>query len=152
MISLAITLRPATAADQKRITAIIREAGINPMDLKWHNFMLAVDEASGEVVGTAQIKTHRDGSRELASIATLPAYQGQGIATQLIEFWLASDAGPLYLTCRAVLGPFYERFGFRGLSEKEMPPYFRRLKKLVKVFEVVAGEEQLLVMKRESES
>ena len=30
-----ITLRPAAATDQPRIVAIIREADINPMDLKW---------------------------------------------------------------------------------------------------------------------
>ena len=53
-----ITLRPAAAADQPRIVAIIREADINPMDLKWKNFVLAVDDAMGEIVGMGQIKIH----------------------------------------------------------------------------------------------
>jgi N-acetylglutamate synthase-like GNAT family acetyltransferase len=119
------------------------------MDLKWSNFVLAVDDATQQIVGTAQIKTHRDRSRELASIATLPAYQHQGIATRLIEHWLAHSTGPLYLTCMPHMGAFYERFGFQTLADAEMPPFFRRLKKLVKVFEVLSGEAQLLVMRRD---
>lgn len=144
-----ISLRPATEADQKRIVAIIREAQINPMDLKWSNFVLAVDDATQEIVGTAQIKQHRDKSRELASIATVPAYQRQGIASRLIEYWLAHSTGPLYLICMPHMGTFYERFGFQALADADMPPYFRRLKKLAKVFEVMSGEAQLLVMKLE---
>jgi len=144
-----IIIRPASEADQKRIVAIIREARINPMDLKWKNFALAVDEATNEIVGTAQIKTHRDGSRELASIATRPAYQKQGIATRLIQRWLAQTQGPLYLVCMPDMGTFYEPFGFKRLADHALPPYFRRIKRLVKVFEVVSGDEQMLVMVRE---
>lgn len=144
-----IILRPATVADQKRIVAIIREAQINPMDLKWQNFVLAVDDTTHEIIGTAQIKTHGDGSRELASIATLPTYQRQGVASRLIQHWLAQTTGTLYLTCRSNMGTFYERFGFRSLTDRDMPPYFRRIKKLVKVFEVISGEEQMLVMRLE---
>ncbi len=149
-IAVMIALRNATEADQPRITALIREAGINPMDLKWQNFVLAIDEATGEIVGTGQIKTHKtDGTRELASIATVPEYQKRGIATQIIQHFLAQETGTLYLTCVPAMGVFYERFGFRRLADAEMPTYYRRIKKLVKVFEVVKGEEQLLVMKRE---
>ena len=145
-----ITLRSATAEDQPRITALIRAAGINPMDLKWQNFVLAVDDATGAVVGTGQIKTHKtDGTRELASIATVPEFQRRGIATQIVQHFLAKETGALYLTCVPAMGVFYERFGFRRLTDAEMPTYYRRIKKLVKVFEVVKGEEQLLVMKKE---
>jgi len=146
-----ITLRAAAAADQPRIVAIIREADINPMDLKWKNFVLAVDEASGEIVGTGQIKTHRDGSRELASIAVVPAYQHRGIAHQIVERLLArhGNQGTLYLTCRAEMGTFYEPFGFRIIRGNELPSYFRRLKRFVGIFERLLREEKLLVMKRE---
>ena len=144
-----ISLRPAAAADQPRIVAIIREADINPMDLKWKSFVLAVDEASGEIVGTGQIKTHRDGSRELASIAVVPAYQHRGIAHQIVERLLAQNSGMLYLTCRTEMRTLYEPFGFRVSRENEMPPYFRRLKRFVGIFERLLREEKLLVMKRE---
>jgi ribosomal protein S18 acetylase RimI-like enzyme len=93
-LSSPITYRPATASDQKTITAIIRAAGINRMGLHWQHFLLAVDAVTGEVVGTGQIKSHGDGSRELASIATRPAYRGQGIAREIIRRLVAEyEAG-----------------------------------------------------------
>jgi N-acetylglutamate synthase-like GNAT family acetyltransferase len=147
-----ITLRPAAAADQPRIVAIIREADINRMDLKWQNFVLAVDDATGEVVGTGQIKMHRDGSRELASIAVTPAYQHRGLAHRIVEHLLARHGsnGTLYLMCERHMGPFYEPFGFRVVRGNELPPYFRRLKRFVGIFERLLREEKLLVMKRGS--
>jgi N-acetylglutamate synthase-like GNAT family acetyltransferase len=147
-----ITLRPASEADQKRIIAIIREAQINPMDLKWQNFVVAVDDATGEVVGAGQIKTHGDKSRELASLAVIPAYRGRGIARRIIEALLArhGNDGALYLTCRSDMESLYQKFGFRTIEEKEMTPYFRRLRKVAGAFELFArGDVKLLVMKRE---
>jgi N-acetylglutamate synthase-like GNAT family acetyltransferase len=145
-----VTLRNATETDQARITAIIREVRINPMDLKWKNFVVAVDEATGEIVGTGQIKTHRDSSRGLASIAVVPEYQGRGLARQIIEHLLTQTAGTLYLTCRSPMGPMYEKFGFREIGVDEMTPYFRRLKKIAGVFNLLTRDEYLMVMKRES--
>jgi amino-acid N-acetyltransferase len=121
-----IGLRPATEGDQARIVEIVRAAQINPMDLRWDHFVVAVDEATGQIVGTGQMKPHRDGTWELASIATLPAYQKQGIAGRIIEHLLAQHTGTLYLTCMGHMGPFYERFGFREVPQAEMTPYFRR--------------------------
>ena len=146
-----IGLRPATADDQARIIEIVRAAQINPIDLKWPHFLVAVDEATREIVGTGQVKPHRDGSRELASIATLPAYQGQGIASRIIEHLLRQHPGTLHLTCMAHMGPFYERFGFREVPPGEMTPYFRRLSKLASLFMFVGRPgERMLVMKRDA--
>lgn len=134
-----ILYRPATAGDQKVIRAIIREAEINPLGVKWNNFLLAVDEMTGEVVGTGQIKTHGDGSRELASIAVRPAYQRRGIASEIVRRLIAQDAresnAPLYLLCADDMPTFYERFGFRRIGRSEMPPYFRRLTRLASFVE-----------------
>src|SRR5438552_691984 len=142
-----ITVRPATAADQKTIKAIIRAVEINPMDLKWQNFVLAVDEDSGGVVGTAQIKRHGDGSHELASIATIPSYRRRGIAHQLINHLLAQRQGVLYLTCLDTMGSFYEQFGFRQITAAEMTPYFRRLMRVAATFRFLSDEgRRLLVM------
>jgi N-acetylglutamate synthase-like GNAT family acetyltransferase len=145
-----VTIRPATAADQDTIVRLIREADINPLDLKWPNFVLAVDNATGAVVGTGQIKHHGDGSDELASIATVPAYQHRGIAHQIIEHLLARHPGVLYLTCMDYLESLYQRFGFHTIGPDEMTPYFKRITRLAKTFFVLSGtQNKLLVMKRE---
>ncbi len=119
-------LRKATAQDSPAIRALIYRVGINPFSLDWRRFLVAVDEED-RLIGSGQIKPHGDGTRELASIAVQPAWQGQGIGREIIERLMAENALPLYLTCRARMSPYYEKFGFRVLRVEEMPPYFRRL-------------------------
>ncbi|MCS6910743.1 MAG: GNAT family N-acetyltransferase [Anaerolineales bacterium] len=123
-----ILYRPATASDQKTIRAIIREAGINPLRWQWSNFLLAANAITSEVVGTGQIKTHGDSSRELASIVVRPAHQRRRIASEMVRRMIAQDAresnAPLYLLCAGNMLAFYERFGSRRVERSETPPYF----------------------------
>jgi N-acetylglutamate synthase-like GNAT family acetyltransferase len=142
------SLRSAQAGDAATIRRVILQAQINPLNLNWQRFILAVDER-GQVIGCGQIKQHRDGSSELASIAVIPDWQGQGIARRIIEHLLGEHPGTLYLTCRASLGPFYQRFGFWPVQESEMPPYFQRIKRIFTHFQRITRQsEVLLVMRR----
>jgi N-acetylglutamate synthase-like GNAT family acetyltransferase len=144
-----VTVRPATEGDQADIVNIVRAAQINPMDLKWPNFAVAVDEETGAVVATGQIKRHGDGSHELASIATLPVYQRRGIAHQVIDYLMAQHPAVLYLTCLDSMAPFYAQFGFLKIEPAEMTPYFRRLKRIMSTFGFLRDTgRQLVVMKR----
>jgi N-acetylglutamate synthase-like GNAT family acetyltransferase len=129
---------------------LIHLVQINPMDLDWQRFVIAVTP-EGEMIGCGQIKPHADGSRELASIAVAPAWRKHGVARLIIEYLIAGEPGILYLTCRASLEPFYTRFGFKAIEQQEMPPYFHRISRLMKAFRVlhVVGE-RLLVMKRKN--
>ena len=119
------TLRDATAKDQPTIRQIVRAANINPTGLDWPRFIVA--EEGGAIVGVGQVKPHRDGTRDLASIAVLPARQGQGIGTAIMEELMRRENGTLYLTCRSRLQGYYERFGFRRLEPGDYPPYFARM-------------------------
>jgi N-acetylglutamate synthase-like GNAT family acetyltransferase len=143
-----LIIRVATEADQPTIRSLINEAHLNPMSLDWPNFVVAVEE--GAIVGVGQVKAHKDGSRELASIAVVPERQGQGIGRALIEMLLAREAGvAVHLTCRRELQGYYERFGFRRLEPGEYPPFFRRVVPLVNLFMRVFGT-RILVMRREA--
>ena len=139
-------LRPATASDAAAIRSLVYAARINPTGLDWRRFVVAVSP-DGEVIGCGQVKPHRDGSRELASIVVAPGWRGNGTARLIIEHLVENNPGPLYLTCRAVLGPFYEKFGFRRVGEAEMTPYFRKLNRLARLIRFVGLESGgLLVM------
>jgi len=141
-----VSLRPATAADAAVIRSLVYAARINPTGLEWPRFVVAVS-SGGEVIGCGQVKPHRDGSRELASIVVAPEWRGNGTASTIIEHLIESTPGPLYLTCRAVLGPFYERFGFRTVGEAEMAPYFRKLSRLARLIGFLGKESGgMLVM------
>src|SRR5450759_4173716 len=117
-----LTIRPATQEDEGTIRRLIKEAGINRMSLNWPNFLMA--EEDGAVVGIGQVKTHGDGSRELASLAVVPARQGQGVESALINALLAREHGVVHVTCRSQLQGYYDRFGFRRLDPAEFPLYF----------------------------
>jgi N-acetylglutamate synthase-like GNAT family acetyltransferase len=142
-----LTIRAATQADQITIRRLIQEANLNRMSLKWPRFVVAED--GGEIVGIGQVKTHGDGSRELASIAVIPARQSQGIGSAIIKALLAGEQGVVHLTCRRQLQGYYARFGFRRLETPEFPPYFRRLVPIINMVARRFGIE-ILVMRREA--
>ncbi len=143
-------LRPARASDDARIRDLVHAARINPMGLDWRRFVVAVTQ-DGVVIGCGQVKPHRDGSLELASLVVTPEWRGQGVARAVLEYLIAAYPGTLYLTCRASLGPLYEKFGFSRILASQMTPYFRGLSRLAGLVELVnLGRDGLLVMRRES--
>jgi N-acetylglutamate synthase-like GNAT family acetyltransferase len=139
------SLRPATEADSSSIKDLIHRVGINPMELDWRRFVLAVD-GSGKMLGCGQLKPHGKDVIELASIAVEPSHQHQGIARVIIEYLVAQGPRPLYLTCRSRLGSFYEKWGFHAIESAEMPAYFRRLSRLVNAMAAFMNDK-MLVMK-----
>ena len=142
-----INLRYAVAGDLAAIKALVRAARINPTGLKWPHFVI-VENGLGEVIACGQIKPHRDGSHELASLVVDPQYRGQGIACSLVEYLTEIHEGELYLMCRASLGEFYEKLGFEVIAEPQMPPYFRKITRLASLVEILQKEgETLLVMR-----
>jgi len=145
---VAYQLHPATLEDFPAIRRLIRMVQINPTGLDWHRFVVA-KTSEGELIGCGQVKPHGDEIKELASIATMPEYRGQGIAGAIIRHLVETYPGTLYLTCRSGLGTYYEKFGFEVISPDEMPPYFKRISRLASVImKVGMAGETLLVMKR----
>jgi N-acetylglutamate synthase-like GNAT family acetyltransferase len=141
------TIRPAQETDAGAIRKLIHKVGINPTGLDWKRFVVAVTPA-GEMIGCGQVKPHSGDVLELASIAVEPDHQKHGAATAIIEHLLKDSLRPLYLMCRSPLGPFYEKFGFRVLEQKDMPTYFRRISQLAGlVASLASAGETLLVMK-----
>jgi N-acetylglutamate synthase-like GNAT family acetyltransferase len=147
-----LSIRPAVQADAPVIRALVRRERLNPFGFDWRNFIVAVDAAGG-IVSIGAVKKHGDGSRELASIATVPQARGRGSAGAVIREILAredsTDPGrALYLTCRRSMKEFYEKFGFREIGPAEMPPYFRRLYGLFSVISRLVGKENRLTVMR----
>jgi N-acetylglutamate synthase-like GNAT family acetyltransferase len=141
-------LRPARKEDAATIRKLVRRGQVNPTGLKWERFMVAESD-DGQVIGCCQVKPHRDGSDELASLVVHPDWRGQGIARALIEHFLELYEGDLYLMCRSNLGPMYEKFGFQSVPAQELPRYFQRIMRLMGAFEIFRGDgEGGLIMKR----
>lgn len=132
-----ILLRPALASDQKAIRALVRQARVNPLGIKWPNFMVA--EIDGQIIGIGQLKVHRDGSRELASIAVQKAYRRQGIASMIIRELLDGEEGTLYLMCLEKMEGFYQGFGFRRATGAALTRDLARIDRLNRYFAKVVS-------------
>jgi GNAT superfamily N-acetyltransferase len=90
--------------------------------------VLAVDEASGRVVG--QITAISDGvsCAYIPHLEVLPEYRGRGIGSELVRRMLEKLRG-LYmidLMCDPELQPFYARFGLRPYSGMILRDYDRQ--------------------------
>lgn len=143
-----IEIRRAQPSEQEAIRKIVRQMRLNPLALHWERFLVA-STGNGQLVALGQIKVHRDGSRELASIAVVPLFRGQGLARALIEALLRGVEPPVFLTCRSSLVPFYGRFGFRAASGKDLTPYFRRLRRLACLFSpLLRRAEGMAILRR----
>ena len=143
---MTLTLRSATINDQKLIKDLIHKVGINPMRLDWERFIVAED--AGRFMGCVQLKPHKDGVRELASLAVQPDHQGQGIGGQLIQALIEREGGELYLTCRSRLTPYYERFGFRAVDPAHVPDSFKIQMRFGRLLAKMTRFEGLSVMRR----
>lgn len=142
------TLRPASATDDTKIKEIIYQMQLNPLGLNWRRFILAIDP-TGQIIGCGQVKPHRDGLLELASLGVLPEWRGKGVARRIIEYLLEKYPGRLYLTCRSELEPLYQKFGFRTLNYTEMPRHYQRITRLVASFNwLTRRSDHLCVMRR----
>ena len=139
-------LRAALETDFPAIRRLIHESGINPTGLDWRRFTVA-ETPDGQFIGCGQLKPHSDGTLELASLAVIPSQRGKGVARVIIQKLMADAPRPLYLTCRSQLRPFYEKFGFRGISGDELPQYFRRISRLAGLVNALhLIQDKMLVM------
>lgn len=131
-LSHGITLRPAQRSDARLIRGLTWQVGNNPLALDWRRFWLVVD-ADDRMLACAQFKPHSDGTREFASLAVIPEWRGRGLARSLILHFQEQDGPPLYLTCRSSLEALYTHFGFRSLTDDELPPYYLRLRRVTDI-------------------
>jgi N-acetylglutamate synthase-like GNAT family acetyltransferase len=135
------TIRPALEQDQAAIRSLIRKVGINPLGIRWQRFLIAVNGADA-LIGCGQVKTHGDGSLELASIAVKEAWREQGVGAAIIRDLQAAHRSTLWLTCRTELKPFYEASGFTEIPDLDrMPPYFRRVKRFAKLYKTLTRKK-----------
>jgi amino-acid N-acetyltransferase len=141
------TIRAAKPEEGASIRRLILASRLNPAALDWRRFVVAEDQ-SGAFIGCGQVKPHRDGSQELASVAVEQAWRGRGVGTAIAEHLMQRAGPPLWLMCRSGLAPLYRRLGFREVGpEEDQPPYFKRVRRLATAFEMFSRSgEHLAVM------
>jgi len=141
-----MNLRPAQVEDQATITAMVRGARLNPMDLKWSRFLVAEDETG--IVGVGQIRPHR-GASELASLVVRQDRRGTGVGGQLVRALLAESQETIVLFCRPRLESYYAQFGFRAIEVKEAPPSLRTQYAIGRLITRLVVGQPMLMMRME---
>jgi GNAT superfamily N-acetyltransferase len=143
-----IRIEPAGREAQAKIRSMIRAGNLNPLGLDWRHFLLAIDPDDG-IIGCVQVKVHRGGARELASLYVQPSWRRCKVGSRLVEMILDEQSPPLWLTCRKRLTGFYRRFGFIIVDQpREMPAYFRIVWRLFKIIQVLGSFEAGLAVMR----
>lgn len=121
-------IRPATESDRPAILGLMRAGDFNRINLKPACFLVAED--TGRIIGIGQIKRHRDGTPELASLVVAADRRGQGIGSAIVRALVARHRGDLYLFCLAALEGYYERLGFRRVERRNLPASLAHIHRL----------------------
>ena len=134
------TLRAATTADQPIITQLVRSERLNPMGLAWKNFLVAEETSSKQIMGIGQLRPHRDGTVELASLVVMPAARGTGVGSLLVNALIAKADHPLYLMCERGKVPYYQRFGFEDIPHRrDMPRSLRPMHRIATIMGAIVA-------------
>jgi amino-acid N-acetyltransferase len=112
-------IRPAVESEQAAILEMVREAQLNPFNVKWPNFLIAEEE--GHMIGVGQLRPHTDGSCELASLVVAPDQRHKGVGSALMRGLLQNQPAPIYLFCENDLEAYYQRFGFHRVESRVLP-------------------------------
>lgn len=126
-------IRPAKAEEEPAIVALVRGAHLNPFDLDYRRFLVAVDTSG--VIGCIQTR-HHNRRRELASLVVRDDKRRRGTGSALVRALIKREQQPLYLYCRSSLVPYYRRFGFRLRHWRATPP--------ASIFRIIALSSKLI--------
>lgn len=120
---MSLAIRAATADDQNAIVGLVHSERLNPHGLEWPNFVVAVDGQA--LVGAAQIRKHKDGSRELGSLVVDGPYRRQGLASRLIDRLLAGESGRVLVITGKIRAAYFARWGFQPIASGRAPSSIR---------------------------
>ena len=112
------TIRPATAADAETIKRIVRSNPLDPNAIDWHYFLVLEVVENGKPRIACIGMVHPEGDvQEIDSVATLPEYRRRGYAEAIVHALIERSPGPLYLLSEDKLIAYYEKFGFRVMTD-----------------------------------
>ncbi|EMA30027.1 GNAT family N-acetyltransferase [Halobiforma nitratireducens] len=122
-------VRDAKNRDEVWLLDHIESMGLDDTAFRSRDYVLAVDEESGEKAGFGRIRIHkaedddRDEVCELTSIGVLEGWRGQGVGAHVVERLIeyASDEGFDTVYALTGEGSYLAQFGFRRIEESALP-------------------------------
>ncbi|WP_222918517.1 GNAT family N-acetyltransferase [Natrinema sp. SYSU A 869] len=110
----------------------IESMGLDETAFRSRDYVVAIDEESGEKAGFGRIRIHKtdeDSANvcELTSIGVLEGWRGQGVGAHIIERLVeyASDEGFDTVYVLTSEGAYLAQFGFQRIEESNLPAALR---------------------------
>lgn len=101
------------------------ELGLHDPAFRSRDYVIALDEETGERAGFGRYRVHRDGDVcEFAAIGVLEDWREQGVGAHVLErlVELARDQGFEEAYAFTGSGGYLAQFGFERVSEADLPP------------------------------
>ncbi|WP_049901301.1 GNAT family N-acetyltransferase [Natrinema sp. J7-1] len=106
----------------------IESMGLDETAFRSRDYVIAIDEESGEKAGFGRIRIHKTDADsgavcELTSIGVLERWRGQGVGAHIIERLVeyASDEGFETVYVLTGDGAYLAQFGFQRIEEADLP-------------------------------
>jgi N-acetylglutamate synthase-like GNAT family acetyltransferase len=109
----------------------IEDLGLDDPAFRSRDYVVAVDEATGEKGGFGRIRVHTpddsDPACELTTVGVLPDWRGQGVGAHVVERLVehARDQGFEGMYSLTPTGGYLAQFGFERVREATLPPKLR---------------------------
>ena len=109
----------------------IEAMGLDETAFRSRDYVVAIDEQSGEKAGFGRIRIHKvddgDDVCELTSIGVLEGWREQGVGAHVVERLVeyAGDEGFETVYALTSAGSYLAQFGFRRIEESQLPEPLR---------------------------
>ena len=126
----AFTIRPATAADLAPVSALLTRAHLAPNEIDAQfgpQFAVAVDQASGAVIGAAGVEMHGtagDAVGLFRSAVVDEHWRGHGVGAALTHdrlAWAEHEALRAVYLLTETAAEYWPRFGFERTARSDAP-------------------------------
>ncbi len=120
-------VRDAKNREEVWLLEHIESMGLDDTTFRSRDYVVAIDEESGEKAGFGRIRLHKaeDGAVcELTSIGVLESWRGQGVGAHVIERLLeyARDEGFETVYSLTSEHAYLAQFGFNAVDSEALPP------------------------------
>ncbi len=123
-------VRDAKNRDEAWLLDEIERIGLDDAAFRSRDYVIAVDEESGDRAGFGRLRIHKtDGGEriELTGIGVLPEWRGRGVGAHVIERLVDTAAASGFETVHVLTDEpdYLTQFGFERVADDELPPVFR---------------------------
>ncbi|WP_144919962.1 GNAT family N-acetyltransferase [Halorubrum salsamenti] len=121
-------VRDAKNRDEAWLLDAIERLGLDDVAFRSRDYVIAVDEESGDRAGFGRLRLHRGGEEaenriELTGIGVLPEWRGRGVGAHVVERLVDTAAADRFETVYVLTDQpeYLTQFGFEEVDTDDLP-------------------------------